>query len=70
MTPLGKAELVKKIDNFIVKGGIELRTSGWSSPVLFIPKPNDKLEGFVWITASLTLELRRMAAPFPIRQNS
>ena len=43
MTPLEKAELVNQIDDFIEKGWIELSTSGWSSPVLFIPKPNGKL---------------------------
>ena len=43
MTPLEKAELVTQIDDFITKGWIELSTSGWSSPVLFIPKPNGKL---------------------------
>ena len=43
MTPLEKSELVTQIDDFINKGWIELSTSGWSSPVLFIPKPNGKL---------------------------
>ena len=43
MTALEKAELFNQIDDFVAKGWVELSASGWSSPVLFIPKPNGKL---------------------------
>ena len=43
LTPLEKEELMKQIDAFIKKGWIELSSSSWSSSVLFVPKPNNKL---------------------------
>ena len=43
LTPLEKAELLKQVDAFIEKGWIEPSISPWSSSVLFIPKPNNKL---------------------------
>jgi hypothetical protein len=43
LTPLEKEELMKQIDAFIKKGWIELSSSNWSSSVLFVPKPNNKL---------------------------
>ena len=43
LTPLEKSELLRQVDEFIKKGWLEKSTSAWSSSVLFIPKPNNKL---------------------------
>ena len=43
LTPLEKAELSQKVDDFIQKGWIEPSNSSWSSSVLFVPKPGGKL---------------------------
>ena len=43
LTPLEKEELIKQVDAFVAKGWIEPSTSSWSSSVLFVPKPNNKL---------------------------
>jgi predicted aspartyl protease len=43
LTPLEKAELLLQVDAFVAKGWIEPSTSSWSSSVLFVPKPGNKL---------------------------
>ena len=43
LTPLEKDELSKRVDEFIGKGWIEPSHSNWSSSVLFVPKPGNKL---------------------------
>jgi hypothetical protein len=43
LTPMEKAELLLQVDAFVAKGWIEPSTSSWSSSVLFVPKPGNKL---------------------------
>jgi hypothetical protein len=43
LTPKEQEELEEKVDSFIKKGWIEPSNSSWSSSVLFVPKPNNKL---------------------------
>ena len=43
LTPREKEELEEKVESFIKKGWIEPSNSSWSSSVLFVPKPNNKL---------------------------
>ena len=43
LTPREQKELEEKIKSFIEQGWIEPSISGWSSSVLFIPKPGGKL---------------------------
>jgi hypothetical protein len=43
LTPREKEELEEKVESFIKKGWIEPSSSSWSSSVLFVPKPNNKL---------------------------
>lgn len=43
LTPREKEELLVQCDSFIKKGWIEPSASGWSSSVLFVPKPGNKL---------------------------
>ena len=47
LTPRERKELEEKIKTFIDQGWIEPSVSGWSSSVLFIPKPGGKLRFWV-----------------------
>jgi hypothetical protein len=43
LTPKERDALLSKTEEFIKRGWIEPSTSGWNSPVLFVPKPNGSL---------------------------
>ena len=43
LTPREEAALLKKVEEFIARGWIELFKSPWNSAILFVPKPNGDL---------------------------